>query len=323
MSGLRTGSPAFSISSTFSAPRRALKPLQPNPDFAGARVEFVESGVLRTDYVLSGSGPKTGVRLPDGLEFAGQFGVASEDRLFLVNGTKLRFGGYSLEAKPVPAKITGVNAATNEITLDVLLPAGALSGKVVTISNSLHSTSYTIHSAANQEGRTVLNFGDVLPIIAEGHVVGVDSAKSRITTDTVLTGHARVDSGKHEGRWLTDSKRTFALKIKRFDGTTFVLDGKIPEGAFADRRFFIVDFGIGDKAEVPSIQSVHRDGAGQYHLQSTTPFRVTVPAISGAYALQQGDAWVPVEAKIVGGKLTIRIDPSVYTDGKTILKRTE
>ncbi|MES2463355.1 MAG: hypothetical protein V4671_22505, partial [Armatimonadota bacterium] len=173
-----------------------LAPLTPNPDFAGARVEYLDdAGTLKTDYVLSGMGAKTSVKLPDGLEFAGQFGVASDDRLFLVNGTKLRFGNYALEAKPVPAKIMEVDAVRNEITLDTLIPSTGLTGRVITISNALHSTSYTVQSATNQNGRTVLGFGDVLPIIGEGHITKVDSAKSLVTTDTVLTGHARVDGG--------------------------------------------------------------------------------------------------------------------------------
>jgi hypothetical protein len=301
-----------------------LNPLTPNPDFAGARIEYLdENGTLKTDYVLSGMGAKTSVKLPEGMEFTGQFGVASEDRLFLVNGSKLRVGPYLLEAKPIPAKIVEVNAARNEITLDALIPSSGLPGKVITISNPMHSTSYTIQTATNREGRTVLNFGDVLPIIGEGHVTRVDAVKGRVTTDTVLTGHARVDGGKHEGRWLTDSKRTIARKIKKFDGTVFTLEGKIPAGAFADGRFLILDFSIGDKVEVPSIQSVRRDSEGQYHIQSTLPFKLTVPADGGAHSMKQGAEWQPVESKVVNGKLTVSIDPAAFVNGETILKRTD
>jgi hypothetical protein len=301
-----------------------LKPLTANPDFAGARIEYRDdNGTLKTDFVLSGMETETAVKLPDGLEFAGQFGVASEDRLFLVNGTKLRFGNYALEANPVPARVAMVNIPQNEITLNTLLPTSSLSGRVITISNDLHSVSYTVQSAANRNGKTVLSFGDVLPIIGEGHVTSVDTAQSTVTTDTVLTGHARVDGGQHQGRWLTDSKHTFARKIQKFDGKVFELEGKLPTDAFADGRFFIVDFSIGDRVDVPSIQSVQRDDEGQYRIQSTLPFLLTVPTAGGAFALKHGTEWRPVESKAVNGNLTIRIDPAAFAGGETVLKRTD
>ncbi len=299
-----------------------LVPLTPHPGFAGARVDYLDDqGTLKTDFVLSAMDTKKAVKLPGGLEFAGQFGVASDDRLLLVNGTRLRYGNYLVEAKPVPTKIAGVNASANEITLNALLPAGALSGKVVTISNALHSTSYTIQSAVNRDGRTVLNFGDVLPIIGEGHVTGIDPAKGRVTTDTVLAGQARVDGGQHQGRWLSNSKRTVSLKIKEFDGTVFQVEGRIPADAFVDGRFLIVDFSIDDKVEVPSIQSVQRETGGQYLIQSTIPFTLTLPA-DGPYALKRGTEWLPVAAKVVNGTMTIRIDPLDFVNGETILKQT-
>jgi hypothetical protein len=303
---------------------KPLKPLTADPDFAGARIDYLDqNGTLKTDYVLSGLGAATSVTLPDGLKFAGQFGVASEDRLFLVNGTKLRFGKYALSAKPVPATITAVNIPQNEITLDTVLPVDSFPGKVITISNDRHSVSYTVQSAVNRNGKTVLNFGDVLPIIGEGHITNVDTARSTITTDTILTGHARVDGGQHQGRWLTDPKHTFARKIKKFDGKVFELDGKLPTDAFADGRFFIVDFSIGDRVDVPSIQSVQRDSDGQYRIQSTLPFTMTVPTSSSTYALKHGAEWRPVEAKAVDGKLTIHIDPATFAGGETVLKRTD
>jgi hypothetical protein len=295
---------------------QALVPLSPNADFAGARVDYIDdSKTLKTDYILSGLDAKKVVKLPDGLEFAGQFGIASEDRLLLVNGTKLRYGNYLLEAKPVPAKIVSLNAATNEITLDALFPANTLAGKIVTISNSLHSTSYTIHSATSNGGKTVLNFGDVLPIVGEGHVTGVDMAKGTVTTDTVLLGHARVDGGLHTGRWLTDTKRQVTLKIKKFSGTVFQLESKIPEGAFADGRFFIVDFGSGDKVEVPSIQSVQREANGQYRIQSTLPFTLTLPADTTYTISGQNKEFIAAK-----GLLKLNLDPSDFANGEIVLK---
>ncbi|MES2464447.1 MAG: hypothetical protein V4671_28130, partial [Armatimonadota bacterium] len=127
----------------------------------------------------------------------------------------------------------------------------------------------------------------------------------------------------HEGRWLTDSKPTFARKIKKFDGTVFTVEGKLPTDAFADGRYFIIDFSIGDRVDVPSVQSVRRDSEGQYHLQSTLPFKLTVPADDGAYSLKQGETWQPIETKNVGGRLTVSIDPALFTNGETILKRTD
>lgn len=299
---------------------QSLLPLSANADFAGARVEYADDkGVVKTDFVLSGLDAKTAVKLPEGIEFSGQFGVASTDYLFLVNGTRLQHGEVSIQAEPLPAKIVAVDEAKNEITLNALFAPNALNGKVVTIANDLHSTSYTIQSATNRDGKTVLNFGDVLPIIAEGHVTTVDAAKGEVTTDTVLTGSARVDSGRHEGRWLTDATYTFKREIKAFDGKVFKLDGAIPGGAFANGRFFIVDFGIGDDVQVPPIQFVRVNGAGQYQIRSTTPLTLTVPAVRGESFVRLGSAWQPLKTPVVDGRLTVRLDPPQFTNGEAML----
>lgn len=299
---------------------QALQPLNPHPDFAGARVEYAdEKGILKTDFVLSGMNAGTNVKLPNGVEFSGQFGVVSTDYLFLVNGTKLHHAGLSIHTQPMLSKIVALDEATNEITLDAKFAPNALAGRVVTISNDLHSTSYTIQSATNRDGKTVLSFGDVLPLIAEGRVTKFDAAKGEVATDTVLTGHGRVDGGRHEGRWLTDAKRTFKRKIKKFNGKVFNLDGPIPNGAFATRRFHIVDFNIGDHVQVPSIQFVRKNGAGQYQVQSTTPLTLTVPAINGESFIGAGATWQPLKTTVVGGSLTIRLDPAQFSNGEAAL----
>ena len=300
--------------------------------FAGARVDYRDDkGAAKTDYVLSGLDADATVALPGGVEFAGQFGVASADRLFLVNGTRLRLGQFGVESKPIPAKIASVDAAKNEVTLDTLLPApAAVIGTVVTIGNAVHSTSYTVQSAANRGGKTVLGFGDTLPVVGEARATAMDAAKNTVTTDTVLTGHARVDNGQHQGRYLADAKRTYARRIKAFDGKTFTLEGDaaaLPAGAFAPgARFLIVDFDAGDFVNVPSIQSVRRDSAaGQYRVRSTVPLTVTLPAPSATATAQvkAGRAWKPLTGAVTGGALTLRLDPASFENGEAVIRVRE
>ena len=110
-----------------------------------------------------------------------------------------------------------------------------------------------------------------------------------------------MDNGQHQGRYLTDAKRTFARRIKAFDGKTFTLEGDpVPAGTFAaGARFLIVDFADGDAVHVPSIQSVRLEATpGQYRVRSTVPLTLTLPASSATAkaSVKAGSAaaWKPV-----------------------------
>lgn len=293
----------------------SLTPKSPVPGFAGARVER-ENGV---DCVLSNLDANSTASFADGTEFSGEFGVASNDYLFLVNGSRLKHGTMEVRTQPLTAKVAAVDVERNTVTLDTLVPINGLSGKVVVISNARHSTSYTIRSEENVKGKTVLGFGDVLPIIAAGHVTGVDAKKGEVTTDTVLTGYGRVDGGQHQGRWLMDSKHAVALSIISFDGKTFKVEGSIPEGAFGDGRFLIQDFHVADEIRLPSIQFVQNKGDGKYRVQTTLPADLTLPAAKGEHYFYTGKNWKRINARPVGGVLQFSIDPAQFQHGETIL----
>jgi hypothetical protein len=299
----------------------ALQPTVPAPGFAGARVTTVDDdGTAHTDYVLSGMGSTHTVRLPNDLAFAGRFAVAAEERLFLVDGTLLQQGKWRIEAKPLTAKISAVDPTKNEITLDKLLTPRVLLGKVITISNELHSTSYTILSAENRGGKTVLGFGDVLPVIARGQVAKTDAAKGEVVTSTRLSGQSRVDGGQFQGRWLTNTARSLYRRIRSFDieTSTFQLEGKLPSDAFPDDLFFIVDFGVGDSVSVPSVQSVRRTAPGQYRIQTTVPITLSLPAAAGPHFIHLGKEWKALPASR-DGVLTLRLDPRDFAMNEAIL----
>jgi hypothetical protein len=306
---------------------RSATPLQPQnaaPDFAGARVELEPATTgekPRVDYILSNLDGKTAVVLPENIEFAGEFGVVSDDALWLVNGTKLKSGALEIAAAPETATIAAVDASKNEITLDGAekFNVAALPGKVVTIANDLHSGSYTVVSAARRDNQIVLNFGDVLPIIAAGHISAIDRTKNTITTDTVLTGHARVDGGQHQGRYLSDSAQKIKRKITAFDGKTFQLEGAIPEGTFADNRFFVVDFHEGDIVKIPSTQWIQQQSEHRYRVHSSTPFILTVPAQKGEHFVRAGKQWQPISARSAGGMVQFSLDPALWQSDETVL----
>lgn len=302
----------------------ALLPVEPTPGFTGARVTVLDDmGTPRTDCLLSALDTTRTVRFSDGLQFAGRFGVASEDTLFLVDGTLLQLGERRIEAKPATAKITALDEKKNEITLDASFAPQVVLGKVVTLSNALHSTSYTVVSATNRGGKTVLSFGDVLPTIARGQVVKADAAKGALVTSTRLSGQSRVDGGQFQGRWLTNTARSFYRQIRAFDADTgtFQVEGDLPSQGFPDSFFFIVDFGVGDMVAIPSIQSVQQVQEGRYRIQTTVPMILTIPTKKGPCFINRGKGWKPVKTD-AKGTLKLRLDPRDFA-GKEVLLVTD
>lgn len=299
----------------------ALQPSSPVRGFAGARVTVTENdGSIRTNCVLSGLDATDTVQLPDDLRFAGKFGVAAANTLLLVDGTLLQQGERRIEAQPLMAKILAINEKKNEITLNTPLSPEALRGRVITISNELHSTSYTILSAISRDGKTVVGFGDVLPIIARAEITKVDAAKGEVVTSTRLSGQSRVDGGQFQGRWLTDTTRSFYRRIHAFDSemSMFQVEGGLPAGAFPDRLCFVIDFGVGDSVSVPSVQWVHSSQSGQYHIRTTVPATVTLPVKDGPHFVNLGYGWKPLPTA-PAGHLILTLDPRDFAATEALI----
>lgn len=203
---------------------------------------------------------------------------------YLVNGTQLQYGDFSLKAQPSPAgQVVGVDHQANAITIDAPVSAGdrpthAFVDRVVILGNELHQTSYTIKRVTTKDGKTQLQFGDVLFLVGMGKVTAVDQKAGTITTDTQLNGYGRVDGGQHQGRWLYNEDKSQGFRIAAFSGTQFKLERVEGDLAtiFGDKdgdglkRFWISDIGPGDTFRIPTMTYAERVGPGQYRVQMMT-----------------------------------------------------
>jgi len=184
-------------------------------------------------------------------------------RAMVINGTALGFGDFALDTAPaLEATVTGVDFATNTITIDAELPdPDALLGRVVSLGNDLQRGAYTVTEAQAVEGGTRLGFGDVLYIIGMGAVTETDAAAGTLTGDRNTRGYGRIDGGHHEGRWLYTEDRSTSYRIASVDRALFGLQGTDDDlgAVFADtdgdgrRLYWIVDVGPGDICRVPSV----------------------------------------------------------------------
>jgi hypothetical protein len=262
--------------------------------FAGVRVDCKG----RTDYILSSLrisdvGLRIGANEPEkDIVFHGEFGAITEDAeglraMFLVNGRELRKGGYGIRAPgPIRAKVRSVDYRGNSITLDQKLPIpDAVVGQVVIISNSQHSTSYTVTKVETKGKRSILHFGDISPIEGLCEIKSVDEAAKSIQPGSRLSGYGiKWDGKRFPGYTLLNEDMTAAWRITEYSdrGFTVQADGdiapKLTDSNGDGRKFFyIADIGPGDEVMIPAIVSVKRKSKGVFEVKSTIPYELIVP----------------------------------------------
>lgn len=240
----------------------------------------------RTDYVFSSLDGSTNVTMDSGkIEFGGEFGFVSEDNrglrsMSLVNGTTLRRGKNSIQMKAIPrAKVVVADYKSNSITLDMKVPApSTLIGQVITISNPMHSASYTIKNASNKDNQTTLELAASM-IEGIGVIESIDESGKTVKTNNRLGGYGMKWTGwSIPGRALVNESLTDSWLITAHDNGKWQVhaqDDIVPKMAQADGKpnkyFYVGEVNVGDEVMIPAIANVTRDGS-KYIMRGTAPF---------------------------------------------------
>ncbi len=208
-------------------------------------------------------------------------------RAMLANGGKLSCGKFALQAAPCPqGKVLNVDVARNEVTLDAaLLETQPFLDRVITFGNDLARCSYTIKSARVADGKTIVGFGDLLPIVRMDAVKALDEAAGTVEAVGPLSGYGKIQNDQQQGRWLYNEDKSQALLIESVSGTRLKLrtGGKKLADLYKDadgdgrNQLWIVDMGPGDSFRLPCATFVTRLRPGVYQVDTMTKAEVTVP----------------------------------------------
>ncbi|MBU0608411.1 MAG: hypothetical protein KKI08_11035, partial [Armatimonadetes bacterium] len=208
-------------------------------------------------------------------------------RAMLANGGKLSCGKFALQAAPCPqGKVVSVDFARNEVTLDTPLPeTQPFLDRVIIFSNDVARCSYTIKSARVEGGKTIIGFGDILPIVRMDAVKALDEAAGVVEAIGPLSGYGKIQNDQQQGRWLYNEDKSQGLLIESVSGTKLKLrtEGKKLADIYQDangdgrNRLWIVDMGPGDSFRIPSATFVARVRPGVYQVDTMTQAEVSVP----------------------------------------------
>jgi len=208
-------------------------------------------------------------------------------RAMIANGGKLSCGVFALQAAPCPqGKIVGVDFARNEVTLDVALPeTQPFVDRIIIFGNDTAHCSYTIKSARAEQGRTIIGFGDILPIVRMDAVKTLDEAAGTVEAVGPLSGYGKIQNDQQQGRWLYNEDKSQGLLIESVSGTKLRLrtEGKRLADLYKDangdgrNQLWIADMGPGDSFRIPCATFVTRVRPGVYQVDTMTQAEVSVP----------------------------------------------
>ena len=250
---------------------------------------MVELANGRTDYIFASADPSVLRTAEGGFEFAGRFGLYSEEngipvRLSLVGGTRLTRNGVGITdgVAEYHADIVAVDREAETITVSPApADAQALVGKYIYINNSSRRVAYQVLSAETTEGGARLHL-DFDSRIGTGKVTG--HADHRVHTDTpfILQGYRYYDGAR-----LVNADRTAEYRIIEVrSGQHAIIDPEVNPDAPAARLeaefpagtwFDVYDYGVGDEVLWPNTVSVSRINPHAYDVTATGTFAVSLP----------------------------------------------
>lgn len=222
----------------------------------------------RVDTLFASADASVPRTAPGGFEFAGRFGMVSEQagkpvNLVLIGGTVLRRNGVGITTEKAEerARITAVDRKAGTVTIAATPPAPqALVGKYVFVNNSVRRVTLQVTAVETTPAGTVLSL-DLDPLIGTGLVTGAEADRVLTSTPFALRGHRY-----YHGARLVNAAGTAEYRLAGVTSAGFALIDlqEHPElrqehlaAAFPNGTWFeIFDYGVGDELSWPTIVSL-------------------------------------------------------------------
>jgi hypothetical protein len=248
----------------------------------------VELNNGRVDTIFASSDGTTTRTAPGGFEFAGRFGLFSEENgevthISLLGGTQLtRDGvGVQLAAAEYRAQITATDRKGCSITVSPA-PAnpGSLEGKYIHIVNEHRRLVQKVERVETIEDAVVLHL-EFDPLVGIGQISGHDAGLVKTSTPFHLRG-MRYYHGARVGNAAGDVE----YRIDGIAGGAFVdatVHGEVSAERLAaefpiDTWFNVYDYGVGDEVVLPHVVSVSRTGqAAVFQVATTDDVTLSLP----------------------------------------------
>jgi len=239
----------------------------------------VELNNGRVDTVFAAADPTAVRTTAGGFEFAGRFGLYSEQdgepvQVVLVGGTRLTKNGRGVltDAGEYRATITAVDCNTDTITVSPPFDnPQTLIGQHIHISNSVRRVSYKVLEAENTQAGTSLRLS-LDSLVGTGQVTGHSEHKVETATPFNLSGYRY-----YHGARMVNAERTANYRIIDVRGGALIdaqahpecpaekLHAEFPIGSWFD----VYDYGVGDEVFWPLVVNVTEVGPVAHKAMTT------------------------------------------------------
>ncbi len=222
----------------------------------------------RVDTIFASADPSVVRTAPGGFEFAGRFGLYSEQdgkpvNVVLIGGTVLRKNGIGVTATVAEhrAKIAAVDRSAQTIVISPAPPSPqALVDKYVFISNPVRRVACRVLEAREAPEGAALKI-EFDPLIGTGQVTGAQADRVLTSTPFALRGHRY-----YHGARLVNAAKTAEYQLAGITSAGFALIDTQVHAALTKERlaaefpnetwFEVYDYGIGDEVSWPNVFSV-------------------------------------------------------------------
>ena len=248
----------------------------------------------RTDTVFASADAETVRTAEGGFEFAGRFGLYSEQagqptHVTLIGGTRMTKNGMGITTKSAEyrAPITAVDRDSETITVS---PAPqnleAIIGQYIYITNPVRRIAYKVLDAKEVEGGAALTL-EFDSRIGTGKAAGHDDHRVKTGTPFVLHGWRYY----HGARLVNAARDAEYRLIDVRHGNYAIIDPEVHPEAVADKLaaefpagtwFDVYDYGVGDEVVWPQTVSVKRLSAAAYRVNTSGRANVSLPTNASA-----------------------------------------
>ncbi len=252
----------------------------------GCVVELADG---RTDTIFAAADADVVHTAPGGFEFAGRFGLYSEQNgvptaVTLVGGTRLTRNGLGITqpSGEFRGRITGVQRDTEVITVSPGPPnPAAMVDNYVYITNPSRRIAYRVLEAEAVAGGVQLRL-EFDSRVGTGQVKGVEKGRVLTATPFQLSGYRYYHGARIVNADATAEYQLAGIRSGQFalidaalhpelDADT--LAAEFPEGSWFD----VYDYGVGDEVVWVQAASATNVGGQTYRATATDTFKLTLP----------------------------------------------